>query len=105
MNLKNKIIAMDMDGTLCKEVCWTPEEALRATPNKDVVRLCDELHRNNFVVIYTARRDELIPATLEWLRLNHVHFQAISNRKMPADVYYDDKAFNPVESKVGKENK
>lgn len=29
-----KIFAIDMDGTLTKEICWTPEDCLNATPNK-----------------------------------------------------------------------
>jgi uncharacterized HAD superfamily protein len=41
------------------------------------------------VIIYTARRDELISPTLIWLKKHNVPYHAISNIKMPADVYYD----------------
>ena len=81
-----------MDGTLCNEVCYTVKEIQKATPNKKMVEFCDKHFREDFVVIYTARVDELIPATLEWLRRNNVRYHAISNLKIPASVYFDDKA-------------
>jgi len=88
-----KILAIDLDGTLCKEDCWTEEEALNATPNKERIEYANKLaHNGYFVIIYTARLDELIPATLEWLRRNNVRYDAICNQKMACDIYVDDKA-------------
>ncbi len=96
--LKPKILAFDMDGCLTKETCWTPKDCLNATPNMKVVELARKLDMGNIIIIYTARRDNLIPATLQWLRKHGVPFFAISNNKMYADVYIDDKAFNPVKN-------
>ena len=92
MNLKEKVIAIDMDGVLSKEVCWTPKECLNATPNPKTIKWIEDNTEGAFIIIYTARRDFLIPSTLKWLRKHQVFFHAISNNKIPADVYIDDKA-------------
>ncbi len=89
-----KIIAVDMDGTLCKEVCWTVEDCNNATPNDQMINTINELSKIHHIVVYTARKDSLIPATLQWLRRFEVKFNAISNTKMAADVYIDDKAIH-----------
>jgi uncharacterized HAD superfamily protein len=86
------VICIDVDGTLTHEICWTPGECSIARPRRDVINKVNELCDKHFIVIYTARRDELIPATLKWLRENGVMFHAISNSKIPTDVgYVDDK--------------
>jgi uncharacterized HAD superfamily protein len=87
-----KIIAIDIDGVLTKGPdCFTEKEILNAVPNKKAIEKVNKLFLNNFVIIYTARRDNLIPATLKWLRKNGVMFQAISNNKMSSDCYIDDR--------------
>lgn len=86
------IVCIDMDKTLCNEVCFTPQECLDATPQEWVIETVAEAYKTGFIVIYTARVDELIPATLEWLRRNNVRYHAISNLKIPAAIYLDDKA-------------
>lgn len=95
MTDKGKVIAVDLDGTLCQRSCWTIEEARNAIPRLDVIDKVNKIGLLNFIVIFTARRDELIPVSLEWLRKNNVRFHAISNIKMPADKYIDDLAINP----------
>ncbi len=91
---KPLIIAVDMDGCICKQVCWTRADCVGATPNWEIIKIVNELSETKHIVIYTARKDRLIPATLEWLRRHEVKFDAISNNKMPADAYIDDKAIN-----------
>lgn len=91
--MRREIICIDIDETLTKETCWTEEECLNALPNKEVIEKVNEIYNNNFVVIYTARRDFLIPATLKWLRKNGIMFHCISNNKIPTDAgYVDDKS-------------
>lgn len=99
MNDKATIIAVDMDGTLCKEVCWDERACVHATPNHKMINLVNQLSKTKHIVIYTARKDNLIPVTLQWLRLHDVHFDAISNKKMPADIYIDDKAIHVDDTK------
>ncbi len=84
-----KVIAVDVDDYLCKEVCWTIEDCLAATPNTDTIRKVNKLFDYNLIIIYTARRDILIPATIQWLRENQVRYHAISNYKLPADFYLE----------------
>jgi len=86
-----KVIAVDLDGTLCKEICWTPKQCLDATPIQKTVKKVKELSKTNFIFIFTARRDFLIPATLKWLKKHDIPFEAISNNKASADLYIDDK--------------
>ena len=85
--MRMKIIAVDCDGTLCNEVCFTPRDCLTSTPIKKNIRKVNELYQDNFIVIYTARRSLLISATLMWLEKHDVKFHAISNRKIPFDIY------------------
>lgn len=85
-------ICFDIDGTLCNEVCFTKEEVLKATVNKKMAKLAQHYYENGFLIIYTARRDELIEPTFEWLRRNNIRWHAFSNIKIPASMYVDDKA-------------
>lgn len=86
-----KIVAVDLDGLMCEGEHWSIEECRCAKPNLEILKKVNDLYMKHFVIIYTARKDELIPVTLEWLRRNNVRYNAISNLKMPADIYYDDK--------------
>ena len=94
--MKRHVICCDMDGTLSEGMCDTPEQARDALPIREYIDKVNELaDRGHFICIYTARRDRLIPATLDWLRRNGVIFHAISNNKTPADCYIDDLAMKP----------
>jgi hypothetical protein len=84
------IYAVDLDGHLCS-TAWTPEECLTAKPNLKRIKNLHECYLKGIVIIYTARRDELISNTLIWLKRNLVPYHAISNIKMPADIYIDVK--------------
>ena len=96
-----KLIAVDLDGTLTLSEAWTEEECLNAPPNRQNIRKLNELAKDNFIIIFTARKDEFISATLEWLREHGVRFDAISNRKTPADIYIDSRAKRMEEVKGG----
>lgn len=95
-----KVINVDIDGVLTNSDCYTEEEVLNAIPNENVISLIRKLHMKNYIVVYTARRDELIPATLRWLRMHNIPFQSFSNNKACADIYIDDRAIRPEE--IGK---
>lgn len=87
------VINFDLDGTLTQDVCWTPEECLNAKPDVKAVALLEELYKTKIIIIYTARRDFLIEASLKWLRKNSIKFHAISNNKIPG-FYIDDNCAN-----------
>jgi len=94
-NNNPKIYLIDVDGTLTKETCYTPRECLNATPVQSVIDKVNKAFLKGFVIIYTARRNPLLPNTIEWLERNGVNYHAISNRKIPGDEYWDNKAVNP----------
>ncbi len=89
-----RVIAVDMDGTLCKDVCWTSQECLDAEPNQRLIDKVNRLAETEFILIYTARRYNLCEATLKWLDKHLVRYNAISFRKANADLYIDDKMIN-----------
>lgn len=92
--MKPKVYLIDIDKTLTNEVCYCIDDVLNATPREDVVKLVNRLYEKDWVIVYTARIDELIPATLKWLRKNNISFHAFSNNKIPGDYYVDDRAIN-----------
>jgi hypothetical protein len=94
---KGKVILVDLDNTLCIGEAWTAQDCISMLPNTKVINKVHKLYQTNFIVIYTARRDKLIPATLQWLRQNNVLYHAISNIKCSADIYVDDKCIRPEE--------
>jgi len=90
--IRAKVILVDFDGVLSTGECWTPEGCLKAEPIQENIDKVNKLHKENFIVIWTARRDHLIPASLKWLRQHGVEFDAISNKKPAASYYIDDKS-------------
>ena len=91
------VIAVDLDGTLTMDECWTVEACLNAEPNIEFIQLLREKFDNCLIIVWTARKDELIPASLKWLRKHGVPFRAISNLKMGCDLAIDDKTIRPDE--------
>lgn len=81
----------DVDGTLTNEECFTIRQCKNATPNKKYVRKAQKAYETKIVLIYTARRNHLIPATLEWLRKNDIQWHWLSNKKSPfmGGTYHD----------------
>jgi len=90
-----KIYLIDIDGTLTKEVCFTPEECLSATPNLSVIKWVRNKFESDFIIIYTARRKALYDATMQWLEINGVPFHAYKDQKTPG-VIVDLDAINEL---------
>ena len=88
--IKLKRLGVDVDGTLTNESCFTVEEVLNATPRLDVIEKVNKLYTWNFIVIYTARREDLANATKEWLNKHGVKYHAYSDKKIPLDDLIDD---------------
>ena len=68
---------------------------MKATPDTKLIEKVNELFKKEFVIIYTARKTELISTTMEWLDKHHVKYHAISNLKIPGDAYIDRDILNP----------
>lgn len=95
--MRNRI-GVDLDDTLCKGQHWdTPEQVLGAKPIKEMIEAVEKLYKDNFVIIYTARQNFLISATMEWLDKHNVKYHAISNKKIPLGKLIDDLAISPQE--------
>lgn len=101
----NQIIAVDFDGTLCKQA-W-PEIGEANT------RLIDHLRQRKAggarLILWTNREGDLLKAAVEWCERWGLTFDAINAnlpemialynndcRKINADIYIDDKAVNPI---------
>ena len=90
-------IQVDMDKTLTKDTAWNAADVLNAEPNYEMIAAVNSFGRRDVIIIYTARQDDLIPATLKWLRMHSVRYDAISNIKRAAHILIDDKSFNPFD--------
>jgi len=91
-NPANKLIAVDLDGTLCEGKFWETEP----TPIKEHIEAVNNLYKKGgHIIIYTSRFPKDYELTLNWLIKYGVLFHGISMRvKIGADVYIDDKALN-----------
>jgi uncharacterized HAD superfamily protein len=89
------ILLIDVDGTLTNEVCYTPEECEKATPKMDAIDKVNERFRNDFIIIYTARRNDLYIATIDWLNKYGVKYHAVKFEKTPG-VIFDLDAINKI---------
>lgn len=99
-NTEKKLIAVDLDGTLTKDDCWTSYECLVAEARTDIIKKVRDLYyERNTIIIYTARPESMRNETEYWLRKNKVKYHALvmGNSKMGADIYVDDRAIRPEE--------
>ena len=95
---KNKIYCIDIDGTLCTEMC----EYKDAKPIVKVIKKINDLYDNNNKIIlftargYTSKKDwrELTEKQLkEW----NVKYHELILKKPFADYYIDNKAIDVLE--------
>lgn len=93
----DKLIAVDMDGTLCDGEWWGHGE--QPQPRAEVIELVKKLyHGGAHIVIYTARQPNYYALTHAWLISNLVPFHGICMTMKPgADMYIDDKAVHPAD--------
>jgi len=89
------LIGFDMDKTLTEETCWTEEDCLNAEPNIEMVQVIKKVSLRDITFIYTGRQLELFNATYRWLMRQEIRVWGVTNFKMPADIYVDDRAINP----------
>ena len=94
--MSRRRIGVDLDNTLCVGKHWnTPEEAFEAKPIPEMIGFVNNLWKEEFIIIYTARQNFLMGATFEWLDKHNVKYHAVSNRKTPFDKVIDDTNWNP----------
>lgn len=84
------VVAIDFDGVINKLVTSEPGEFLEAMPGAlDAVN--DFLKDGFDVIIYTARSD--IEEVKKWLKENGFPNMLVTNVKISADIYVDDKGY------------
>jgi len=92
-NPNDKVIAVDLDGTLCAGEFWGEEDCVPIQKMIDLVAAWYQ--KGAHIIIYTARQPKYFAATQAWLMKNGVPFHGIVMQMKPgADVYIDDKALN-----------
>jgi len=91
---KAKVIHCDLDGTLCVGEAFTEQECLDAKPRLDVIKKINDMFHKKYIIIWTARRNDLIGASITWLNRHGVLYNAIDNKKGATDIYLDDKCLN-----------
>lgn len=96
-NPKGKLIAVDMDGTLCVGEYWGRPEDTEPVPNEKIAELVRRLYmEGGHIVLYTARQPRMYATTHAWLVKHHVPFHGICMTMKPgADLYIEDKAIHP----------
>ena len=93
-NPKDKLICVDLDGTLCYGEYWS-KESPEPEPIQNNIDFINNLYLNGaHIIIWTARFPDLYPETHAWLIKNRVRFHGIFMGKNGSDCYIDDKCIN-----------
>jgi len=92
-NPRDKLIAVDLDGTLCHGEFWGDDEP---EPHKEMIDYFNSLYKKGaHIIIYTARQPKWFSLTMSWLIKNEVMYHGITMMQKPgADLYIDDKVIN-----------
>lgn len=98
-NPANKLIAIDLDGTLCEGQFWGEGEP---KPIEEMIAYVKQLYiKGAHIIIYTARQTGYYTQTHAWLIKHSVPFHGITMQMKPgADIYIDDKALHPEDLNI-----
>jgi len=98
-----RVIAVDFDGTLCKNL-WPKI----GEPNKTLIeQLIEEKKNGAALILFTCREKKLLSDAVKWCKGQGLTFDCVNknlaeriraykgdSRKISADLYIDDKAAN-----------
>ena len=92
-NPRGKLIAVDLDGTLCHGEFWGDNEP---EPHKERIDYFNGLYKKGaHIIIYTVRAPKWFAITQLWLDKYGVMYHGITMmKKIGADLYCDDKVIN-----------
>ena len=92
-NPRGKLLAIDMDGTICEGEFWGGEDP---KPKQDFIDKMWKWYKGGaHIIIYTARQPIYYPETHAWLIKYKVPFHGITMLMKPgASCYLDDRALN-----------
>lgn len=85
-------VCFDFDGVVVKKYKKYIPHRFTAI-NKQMACFIRKLYKKYQIIIYTARQDEELPEIAQYLKKNKVPFDRITNTKVPACLYVDDRAF------------
>lgn len=94
--IKNKIIAIDFDGTITNFSQYPKMGSLRDNCREVI----EYIHQNNTIVLWTCRVGKFLDEALHFLGENGIKFDYINSidsssrdksRKLNADIYIDDR--------------
>ena len=88
--MKNKIIVIDIDGTICEEVPTFQKSIAKIKRN--AVKNINKLYKDNTIILYTARGWAEYKMTESWLKTNKVNYHLLMCGKPIYDIWIDDKA-------------
>lgn len=92
------LILCDIDNTLTLDTAWSEEECLHCKPNQPLINWINKKYMECCtIIIYSARREDLIEATKYWLKKNKVYYHALRLNKTPCTIMIDDKCYRPEE--------
>jgi 7-cyano-7-deazaguanine synthase in queuosine biosynthesis len=96
-----KVIAVDIDGVLTKEIEGWGEVYLKRTPLKNNIEVLRDYKRRGFkIILYTSRHPEDLNLTKKWLVENDVVYDEIVLGKPHADLYVDDLSTSQLSKEV-----
>lgn len=85
-------VCFDFDGVVAKK--YKKYIPYRFTAiNKKMAAFIRKLYKKYQIIILTARQDEELPEIAKYLTKHKVPFDRITNTKVPACLYVDDRAF------------
>jgi len=95
-NPANKLIAVDLDGTLSTGEFWGVGGEPEPEPIQKMIDYINKLYlKGAHIIIYTARNQDMYRLTQAWLIKHSVRFHGIAmQHKLGADLYIEDKALN-----------
>jgi len=87
-------VAVDLDGVIAEDI--SPRKDFENCTSSRVAKdFTWKLHHLGCtVVIWTARPNEYLEVTIEWLRKHHIYFDSLIMDKMPHEIYFADNAHN-----------
>ena len=106
----SKVVTVDFDHTIANHPPGQYDLG-SITPLKNGLELLRELGRQGYkVYILTARDSSYFDGIKEWLKSNGIDHVQVTNTKIPAVAYVDDRALNwtgnqPVEEAMSQINK
>lgn len=104
--MKNKVIAVDFDGTLTFESKYPVTGEL----NMKAIDVVKELKKENILILWTCRENEELQEAIDLCKNVGLCFDYVNeniegrnSRKVWADIYLDDKAINVISNELLKE--